>query len=698
MTLRSSAVSTQRLPRKVRALLPAAAMLLAANAVLAQAKPAPAPLAADRGSAYYHDGLAHLYEELAVNNGRPDYAAQAVEEYKLALNADPNSKYLQDGLADLYFRIGRIREAVSAAQEQTRKDPNDIAAHTLLGKVYLRSLGDMQGAQATEMLQLAIGEYEKLAQLKPKDLETHLLLGQLYGLNHDSAKAEAQFKLGESIDSNSEEAVLNMARLYVEQGQVQQAVDTLNRIPADDRSARIDVALGTALDQLRRYKDAAAAYHAALDEEPGNPETQRSLAAALLADNQLNEALTVYKEILATDSSDAQAQMKVSEVQRRQGHYTEALASLNKAKSLNGTSENLELSFDEAVIYDALGKYSQAEATLQSVLAATARPDGKYPEAERNNRATFLDRLGVVYREQNKTPEAIATYKKIIDLGGDNVIRGYQGEVETYRDAHQWKEATAASAEAAKALPKDRGVQLLYAFQLAISGQPDQGVNLAKAQLNGTPEDRDTETSIANIDLQLHRFQDALTHLTKADSLATRPEEHAYIALLRATVLDRDKKYDDAEVEYRKALAIDPNNATVLNDFGYMLADRSVRLPEALKLIQQAVALDPQNGSYLDSLGWVYFKMGQYGPAEENLHKAIERTASDASIHDHLGQVYEKTGRLKLAVEQWERSMTEYAHTLPVDADPMEVARVKRKLDEARTKLARNGQAVNKKS
>ena len=38
------------------------------------------------------------------------------------------------------------------------------------------------------MLQLAIAEYEKLAQLKPKDLETHLLLGQLYGINHDSAE------------------------------------------------------------------------------------------------------------------------------------------------------------------------------------------------------------------------------------------------------------------------------------------------------------------------------------------------------------------------------------------------------------------------------------------------------------------------------------------------------------------------------
>jgi len=129
-----------------------------------------------------------------------------------------------------------------------------------------------------------------------------------------------------------------------------------------------------------------------------------------------------------------------------------------------------------------------------------------------------------------------------------------------------------------------------------------------------------------------------------------------------------------------------------------MFADRGVNLQEALKMIQKAVELDPQNGAFLDSLGWVYFKLGQYAPAEENLHKAIDRTSTDASIHDHLGQVYEKTGRLKDAVTQWERSMTEYAHSLPADADPADVAKVKRKLDEARIKLAKNGSAPAKKS
>jgi len=212
-------------PNRTFRLVSLASLLLATPVLLAAppAKSAPAeaapaaPSAAqgpDRSAAYYHYGLAHLYEEMAVSAGRPDYATQAIEEYKLALNADPNSVLLQDGLADLYFKIGRIPEAVNAAKDQVKRNPNDIEAHTLLGQVYLRSLGDMQGAQSGEMLKLAIAEYETIARLKPDDVETKLLLGQLYALNQDHAKAEAEFKDAQKIDANSEEVVLNMARLY----------------------------------------------------------------------------------------------------------------------------------------------------------------------------------------------------------------------------------------------------------------------------------------------------------------------------------------------------------------------------------------------------------------------------------------------------------------------------------------------------
>ena len=664
----------------------------------AAAPATPAGPGADRSAAYYHYGLAHLYEEMAINAGRPDYATQAIEEYKLALSADPESQMLQDGLADLYFKIGRIREAVSAAQEQVKKNPGDLQAHDLLGKVYLRSLGDMQGSQAGEMLQLAIGEYETIAKLKPDDVETKLLLGQLYGLNHESAKAEAQFKEAQKLDSNSEEVVLNMARLYGEQGDAQRAADTLAAVPQEDRTARIEFALGASYDMLKKPKQAAEAYKRSLDLEPDNPDAQRGLANALLLDNQLDAAMKVYAQLAAADPQDAQTQIHISEIQRRQGHYDEALATLEKAKAQlpDNSDLKLELSYNQALVDDALGRFDDAQKVLTSILASTAHPEGKYSEQEKSNRSLFLDRLGSIYRDQNKTPEAVAAYKQMVDLGGDFAVRGFQGEVDAYRDAHQWKEATVVAAEAAKALPSNTAIQTMYAGQLADTGKVDEGIALAKAQLKTNPEDRDVHVALAQIYIRLKRFKEANEELDIASSTATKQEDKLYMYFLRGELYDREKMFDQAEAQFREALKLDPQNAAVLNYLGYMLVDHERKVTEALQMIRQAVELDPQNGAYLDSLGWAYFKAGQYTQAEENLRKANERINTDPTVHDHLGEVYEKTGKLKQAVAQWERSMTEYAHSLPADADPADVQKVQRKLDNARVKLAKLNTSADK--
>jgi len=96
----------------------------------------------------------------------------------------------------------------------------------------------------------------------------------------------------------------------------------------------------------------------------------------------------------------------------------------------------------------------------------------------------------------------------------------------------------------------------------------------------------------------------------------------------------------------------------------------------------------PQNPAYLDSLGWVYFKTGQYPLAEENLRKAIERTSGDPAILDHLGEVYEKTGNLKLAVAQLGAVDDGICPLAARRCRSEDVAKVQRKLESARVKLA----------
>ncbi len=646
----------------------------------------PAPAQPDHASSYYHYGLAKIYENQAVANGRQDLATQAIEQYKLALEADPNSETLEDGLANLYFRLGRIREAVSAAQEQIQKHPDDVDAHVLLGHVYLRSLGDGQNPQSGEMLQAAIKEYETIAKLKPEDVETHLLLGQLYGLAHDSAKAETEFKAAQKIDPNSEEVVLSIARLYSEQGDLARAAKVIEGVPADDRSARMDFALAGIYDQLKQPKNAVKAYRAAVEEDPDNADAKRGLAAALTASGQMDEAAKVYAQILGSDPEDAQALIREADIERQQGHYEQALATLKKAQTL--VSDNAELSYNLALVYDALGRLDDSIKTLKQLLTATLPANGKYTDADRSNRALFLDRLAIVDREANRTDDAVAAYKEIGQLGGDYQARGAEGVVDAHRDAHNWKAALDAAAAAAKAMPTNHDIQLTYARQLADSGKVDEGLKLANAQLTGTPDDRDVYFTIADIDVRDKRWRDASEILDKAEALATKPEEKAFVAYYRGTVAERQKLFDQAETEFRKGLQLAPDFAPIENYLGYMLAERGQKLDEAVTMLKKAVTFDPQNGAYLDSLAWAYYKQGQYALAEDFERKAAVRMSNDPTVLDHLGEIDAKTGKLSQAIDEWQRSLQQYATSLAPEADPADVAKVQHKLESARVKLA----------
>ena len=96
-------------------------------------------------------------------------------------------------------------------------------------------------------------------------------------------------------------------------------------------------------------------------------------------------------------------------------------------------------------------------------------------------------------------------------------------------------------------------------------------------------------------------------------------------------------------------------------------------------------------------LGWAYYKQGKYEQSEELLLKASQHMGSDPTVQDHLGDLYQKTGRLKLAAAHWERAVNEWNNkTVAVEADPDDSARVQKKLESAKMKLAKeeNRQAV----
>ena len=129
----------------------------------------------------------------------------------------------------------------------------------------------------------------------------------------------------------------------------------------------------------------------------------------------------------------------------------------------------------------------------------------------------------------------------------------------------------------------------------------------------------------------------------------------------------------------------------MLNYYGYMLADRGVRLEEATSMIQRAVTQEPNNGAYLDSLGWAYYKQNKLTEAEEYLRKASRAQGHDPTILGHLGDVYVKLGQNERAAIYWERSLAEWQKALPADYEADKV----NELDAQLKNLKRRTRAEN---
>ena len=112
-----------------------------------------------------------------------------------------------------------------------------------------------------------------------------------------------------------------------------------------------------------------------------------------------------------------------------------------------------------------------------------------------------------------------------------------------------------------------------------------------------------------------------------------------------------------------------------------MLADRGVRLEEALQYVKEALAIDPDNGAYLDSLGWAFFKLNDLENAEKYLLEADARVKDDPVIDDHLGDLYFKTGDLQKAHDYWQKAHHHWMNDpARADTEKEEFEKVKRKL------------------
>jgi tetratricopeptide (TPR) repeat protein len=651
-----------------------------AQGVSAAESQTPETVQPDKAQAYYHYALGHLLQERGVLFNRPELLSQAIDEMQLALRHDPTSSFLSMELADLYAATGRWRNALQEVEDNVRRNPDDPAARSLLGRLYVRLLSGAPGTSPPpELQERAVQEFEQIVESHPTDVQSILILAQLYRATDQTALAEETLKKALALEPDSSDASRQLAMLYMDVGDFQAAIDLLQRITATDDDPDLIGSLAFAYEQVRDYQAAATAFARALERDPENPAYRRGLAQNLLYSRNYDQALEEYQSSVRANPRDAEAHMRISQIYRAQGKFEEARKSLTQAAEL--APDSLEIQFNLVLLDELEGKLADAIGRIRQVLAASAKPGPNYyTSQEKSNRGIFLEKLGNLYLETGDYAGAEETFEEMRELGGDSGLRAEVRLIETYQQSKDYDKALEASATALAEYPQSREVATARASLLAAMGDADGAARVLEPLLTGGPGDREMWLSLAQIHLRAKQFEQAHQAASKAESLSESEDEKAYIFFLYGSIWERQKEFDRAEEQFRKALALDPDSATTLNYLGYMFADQGVRLDEAVELIQRALQMEPNNGAYLDSLGWAYYKQNRFDLAREYLEKAITRIPTDPTIRAHLGDVYYKTGQVSQAIEEWKKALQEWTGLPQNDVDQDEVARLEQKL------------------
>jgi tetratricopeptide (TPR) repeat protein len=224
------------------------------------------------------------------------------------------------------------------------------------------------------------------------------------------------------------------------------------------------------------------------------------------------------------------------------------------------------------------------------------------------------------------------------------------------------------------ASPLKRNAEIQLAIDLDSEERTDDAKKHLEKVIAAKPEDMEAITALANIQRERKQYEGCAETYGKAIDLLKEPAKNNWTTYyFRGICHERSKQWAKAEVDFKKALELFPDQPHVLNYLGYSWIDQGVHLDEGMGMIKRSVEQRPDDGYIVDSLGWAYFRLGNYDEAVKNLERAVELKPVDPTINDHLGDVYWKVDRPLEAKFQW-------SHARDLKPEDDELVKIEQKL------------------
>ncbi|MCP3963825.1 MAG: tetratricopeptide repeat protein [bacterium] len=607
--------------------------------------------------------------------------------------APENIEILRD-FAQIHMRLGEHQlGALTAAQEAYEelrgKTEGDLQVLTSLGQIYLWK---QQGDEAVEVLQ------EAASYLPSHRMIQTMLLEALLGQDRD-LEAEPVLEQLIRIEPDSIEHHLRLAELRAAREDHRGAVEALSAVPGDMRqNPRVRQFLAQELHLSGANDEALALTEALRNELPRGAEINRLRVAIYSAMTRYEEAIDELEPLIRSEQDEERAlqgALHLSRLLERVGRSEDAALVLRERLAGQDAGNRLQLQLAVIGILERHGRRDEAIQALETELEA----------AETTHVAMLGRALSDLLRRGARSEEALAVLDRTIARLGDSPeTRDTIDRLELERlallaDEQDWQGLT----ERAPRLEQGdneairAAVAMLHADALAGLGQVDEALELldrtsgeeqpralAKRaeilfesgreadarELIQTVIDGDENSDLllaAQVYQRIERYSESIPHLER---LLARESESLQALFLLGAARERVGDQARAVAAFQSILELAPDHAPTLNYLGYMWAELGENLGEAASLILRAVAIEPDNGAYVDSLGWVYFQLGRYEEARGHLEWAARLIPDDATIFEHLGDLY-------VVLDDVERARSSYRQALDLGVEDIDGLRRK---------------------
>ena len=224
------------------------------------------------------------------------------------------------------------------------------------------------------------------------------------------------------------------------------------------------------------------------------------------------------------------------------------------------------------------------------------------------------------------------------------------------------------------ASPLKHNAEIQLAIDLDALDRTEEAKKHLEKVIAVKPDDLEALNALAGIQRERKQYDGCADTYGKVIALIPEPTKSNWTTFYFWGIChERAKQWDKAEVDFKKALDLYPEQPLVLNYLGYSWIDQGTHLDEAMDMIKRSVEQRPDDGYIVDSLGWAYYRIGNYDEAVKNLERAVELKPVDPTINDHLGDVYWKVDRMLEAKFQW-------SHARDLKPDQDELVKIEQKL------------------